>query len=131
MEFGRFLKELRIRRGLSMRELSRRAGISQAYISQMEKGDRGNPKPEVIVKLAPHLNISYPELMNVAGYLVKDNEFTEEEINFLESLDEGTPLIELMKLKPTIDQREITLTELDIAINVIRGLRQTKEKEGT
>lgn len=130
MEFGKLLKELRIKKGLAMRELARRSGVSQAYISQIEKGERGVPKPDVIFKLAPHLDISYSKLMNAAGYIVKDDDFTEEEIEFLNNLEEGTPLMELIKLKPTVDQKEVTYTELDLAVNVIRSLRNTKEKEG-
>jgi transcriptional regulator with XRE-family HTH domain len=129
MDFGRYLKELRIRRGLSMRELSRRSGVSQAYISQLEKGKRGTPKPEVIFSLYPHLDISYSKLMNAAGYLVKDEEFTEEELEFLQQIEQGASLQELVKFKPTVDGKEVTLSELEFAVNVIRSLREQKEKE--
>jgi transcriptional regulator with XRE-family HTH domain len=129
MDFGRYLKELRIIRGLSMRELSRRSGISQAYISQIESGERGTPKPEVIFKLYPHLDVSYNKLMNAAGYIVKDDEFTEEEMEFLKQIDEGVSLQELIKHKPVVDGQEVSLSELEFAVQVIRTLRQQKEKE--
>jgi transcriptional regulator with XRE-family HTH domain len=129
MDFGRYLKELRITRGLSMRELSRRSGISQAYISKMESGERGTPKPDVIFKLYPHLDVPYHKLMNAAGYIVKDDEFTEEEIEFTKSLDTGATLLELIKHQPKIDGKDVSLSELEFAVNVIRSLREQKKKE--
>jgi transcriptional regulator with XRE-family HTH domain len=128
MEFGSFLKELRIKQGLSMRELSRRSGISQAYISQIEMGKKGVPSPEQLLKLAPHLDVNYMELMKAAGYVIADDNFTNEEIEFLKQLDEGLPLLELLKLQPTIDEKKVTLPELELAVDVIRSLRKTKEK---
>lgn len=128
MDFGRYLKELRIKRGFSMRELSRRSNVSQAYISQIERGER-HPKPEVIFKLAPPLDISYVKLMNSAGYLVKDEEFTQEELDYLKGIEEGTNIIDLIKHKPLLDGKEVTLSELEFAINIIRTYREQKEKE--
>jgi HTH-type transcriptional regulator, competence development regulator len=128
MEFGRYLKEIRIKSGLSMRELSRRSGISHAYISQLESGKKDTPTPEVLMNLSNHLEINYMDLMKAAGYVMVDEDFTEEEIEFLQQLDDGVPILELLKLKPTIDEKEVTLPELELAVDVIRSLRNTKEK---
>lgn len=128
MDFGRYLKEVRIKKGLSMRELSRRSGVSQAYISQLESGKKGTPTPEQLFKLAPCLDIDYMDLMKAAGYVMEDSDFTEEELAFLKDIEEGKPLIELIKHKPTIDHREVTKEELEIAVDLIRSLRK---REGT
>lgn len=128
MDFGSYLKELRIKQGLSMRELSRRSGISQAYISQIETGKKGVPSPEQLMKMYPYLDIDYMQLMKAAGYVMVDEDFTEEEVEFLKQLDDGIPLLELLKLKPTLDEKEVTHTELELAVDVIRTLRKTKEK---
>lgn len=128
MEFGNFLKEIRIKQGLSMRELERRSKVSQAYISQIEKGER-HPKPEIIFKLAKPLDISYVKLMNAAGYIVQDDEFTEEELAFLSDVEAGKPLTDLMKHKPIIDDKEVTMAELEFAVDIIRSLRKKEEKE--
>ncbi|MDN4525364.1 helix-turn-helix domain-containing protein [Fictibacillus fluitans] len=125
--FGDYLRELRIKRGLSMRELSRRSKISHAYISQIENGERGRPSPESVLKLAPHLDVDVTKLMNAAGYTVPHEEFTEEELEFLKELDDGAPLVELIKHRPTIDGKDVTIGELEFAVNVIRSLRQTKK----
>jgi transcriptional regulator with XRE-family HTH domain len=132
MNFGRYLKEMRIRRGLSMRELAKRSNLSHSYLSLVESGKRGNPTPEQLLKLAPNLDVDYMELMKMAGYVMEDIEFTNEELEFLlqkleQKLDEeGLPIFELLKLHPTIDNKEITPTELELAINVIRSLRKTQ-----
>jgi transcriptional regulator with XRE-family HTH domain len=125
-EFGNYLKRIRIKRGLSLRELARRSEVSQSYLSLVESGKRGIPTPEQLLKIAPHLKIDYLDLMKAAGYLMIDHELTGEEKQFLKDVEEGTPLSQLIKkFKPTIDEKEITLTELDFAINVIRNLRKT------
>ncbi len=68
MDFGKYIKQLRESRALSVRELARRSGVSFAHISQIESGQRGIPKPETIKKLADGLNWEFDDLMHNAGY---------------------------------------------------------------
>ncbi|WP_240344094.1 helix-turn-helix transcriptional regulator [Paenibacillus sp. SYP-B3998] len=56
-------------KGFTIRELADRSGVSAAYISQLENGNRGVPSPDVLMKLSEGLNTSYSELMEIAGYL--------------------------------------------------------------
>ncbi|MGM0807574.1 MAG: helix-turn-helix domain-containing protein [Bacillota bacterium] len=126
MNFGKYLEELIIRRGLSLRELGKRAGISHSFLSLVINGKRGTPSPEQLLKLAPHLEIDYMELMKNAGYVTEDIEFDKEELEFLDKLDSRVPIVELLKLNPTIDDKEVTETELELAIDVIRSLRKTQ-----
>lgn len=69
MNFGEHIKKIRTEKGLSMRELERRSGLSQSYISQLEKGIQQNPKNETIQKLALGLNTDYQELLRKAGHV--------------------------------------------------------------
>jgi SOS-response transcriptional repressor LexA/DNA-binding XRE family transcriptional regulator len=71
-KFGEKLKELRKNKGLKIRELEALASVSNAYLSQLENGKRGKPSPEIIKKLAPHLGVTYTELMKMAGYITED-----------------------------------------------------------
>jgi SOS-response transcriptional repressor LexA len=71
-KFGEKLKELRKNKGLKIRELESLAGVSNAYLSQLENGKRGKPSPDIIKKLAPHLGVTYTELMKLAGYITED-----------------------------------------------------------
>lgn len=130
MEFGRLLKELRIKQGLSTHDLAKKSGVSQAYISQIERGAKTTPpKPDKIFKLHRHLGIGYSKLMRAAGYYVPDDSFNENELKVMESIEKGVPLVDLLKHKPLVDDIEITQTELEFAENVIRNYRKSVKKE--
>lgn len=77
MNFYEALKRYRKQKGLTIRELAERSGVSTAYISQLEHGNRGIPSPEVLNKLSEGLNMSYSELMKVAGYLEPRQDLTQ------------------------------------------------------
>jgi len=66
--FGQFLKSLRERQRLSLRDVEKEAGVSNAYISQIEKGDRPPPRPDILKKLAQTYKITVRELLMRAGY---------------------------------------------------------------
>jgi transcriptional regulator with XRE-family HTH domain len=71
MNFYEQLRDMRKLKGFTIRELADRSGVSAAYISQLENGNRGVPSPDVLMKLSEGLNTPYSELMNIAGYLEK------------------------------------------------------------
>lgn len=72
MYFYDQLRDMRKLKGFTIRELADRSGVSAAYISQLENGNRGVPSPEVLMKLSEGLNVSYSSLMELAGYLEKE-----------------------------------------------------------
>jgi transcriptional regulator with XRE-family HTH domain len=74
MDFYESLKDMRKLKGYTIRELADRSGVSAAYISQMENGNRGVPSPDVLSKLSEGLNIPYSDLMKAAGYLERSDE---------------------------------------------------------
>ena len=67
--FGHFLKSLRKRQHMSLRDVERESGVSNAYLSQLESGDRPPPRPEMLKKLARAYNVTVRELLLRAGYL--------------------------------------------------------------
>lgn len=67
-EFGSYLKTLRTQKKLTARQLDLYSGVSHSYISQMERGARGIPSPDILKKLAKPLGVDYEELMMKAGY---------------------------------------------------------------
>ena len=73
MEFGEYIRKIRKEKGISARELSRRTGISQAYLSQLETGKYKNPTKKVVIDLANGLNISRVEPLRKAGYLSEED----------------------------------------------------------
>ena len=67
--FGQFLKSLREKQRLSLREAEKESGVSNAYIAQIEKGDRPAPSPDILKKLAQAYNVTVREMLMRAGYL--------------------------------------------------------------
>lgn len=67
-EIGPYLRELRQRTGISLREASRRSGVSDPYLSQVERGLR-MPGPNILKRLAPVYGVTTRELMERAGHL--------------------------------------------------------------
>ncbi len=62
------LRTHRVAAGLTLREVERRTGISNAYLSQLENGHTTNPSPRLLEKVADAFGCSYSELMEAAGY---------------------------------------------------------------
>lgn len=78
MKLGEFLVEARKERGYSQRDLASRCGVSPAEVSRVESGVRQKPAPAVLRAMADALVVSYPRLMQLAGYIEETRE--EEEI---------------------------------------------------
>jgi transcriptional regulator with XRE-family HTH domain len=54
---GELVKRARLRRGLTMRELSRISGVTQAGISLLESGQTKNPKTDTVLAIATALGV--------------------------------------------------------------------------
>lgn len=67
-ELGPFLRASRERCGLSLRGVERSAGVSNAYLSQLESGKIRQPSPLVLHKLAGLYEVPYSLVLERAGY---------------------------------------------------------------
>src|SRR5687768_4568923 len=65
---GDYLKEQRVASRLSLRQLAEQAGVSNPYLSQIERGLR-RPSAEVLQQIAKALRISAEQLYIRAGIL--------------------------------------------------------------
>lgn len=65
---GGYLKEQRVSAQLSLRQLAEQAGVSNPYLSQIERGLR-RPSAEVLQQIAKALRISAEQLYVRAGIL--------------------------------------------------------------
>ena len=72
-ELGSFIREQRRSARLSLRKLSDLAGISNPYLSQIERGLR-KPSAEILQAIAKALRISAETLYIRAGILEEDRE---------------------------------------------------------
>ena len=71
-DLGAFIREQRSTARLSLRRLSELAGISNPYLSQIERGLR-RPSAEILQQIAKALRISAETLYVQAGILEKPN----------------------------------------------------------
>ncbi len=69
MDLGSYLTQVRKDRGFSLRDLGEQCGVSSAEICRIENGQRRHPSPAVLRALADTLVVSYPYLMQLAGYM--------------------------------------------------------------
>jgi transcriptional regulator with XRE-family HTH domain len=69
---GDYLREQRVAASLSLRQLAEQAGVSNPYLSQIERGLR-RPSAEVLQQLAKALRISAETLYVRAGILDPDD----------------------------------------------------------
>lgn len=67
-DLGQFIRQQRERSALSLRKLADRAGISNPYLSQIERGLR-RPSADILKSLARALSISAETLYERAGLL--------------------------------------------------------------
>ena len=67
-DVGTFIKEHRTRSALSVRKLADQAGISNPYLSQIERGLR-KPSAEILMSIARALDIRTESLYERAGLL--------------------------------------------------------------
>lgn len=72
-ELGAFIRDQRRNARLSLRKLSDLAGISNPYLSQIERGLR-KPSAEILQQIAKALRISAETLYVRAGILDEDRE---------------------------------------------------------
>ncbi len=68
-EFGEKLRQCRTLKSLTLRDVERETGISNAYLSQLEQAKVNEPSPHILQKLAVFYEIPYGTLLRLAGYL--------------------------------------------------------------
>jgi len=65
---GQKLKELRRKKGWSVRKLAQEAGVSKSTVSDVELGKR-RPTADYLIKIAQALNMEERELLEWYGYV--------------------------------------------------------------
>jgi transcriptional regulator with XRE-family HTH domain len=73
MTFGRLLRKLRTKKGVSIKQLAPALGLNYTYISKLENS-KVNPSSEVVEKMSHYFDYDSDELMVAAGKLPKDVE---------------------------------------------------------
>ncbi|MFZ0277641.1 MAG: helix-turn-helix transcriptional regulator [Candidatus Sulfotelmatobacter sp.] len=71
--FGSYMRRLRKSKGLTLKQVETQAEVSNAYISQIERGLRNPPQPDILRRLARVYDVPHRELLIVAGHLEEDS----------------------------------------------------------
>lgn len=71
-ELSKLIKEERMKKELSQRELARIVGIDNATISRIEKGTIKRPTIEVLSSLSGVLDINFHKLIEMCDYNIND-----------------------------------------------------------
>ena len=56
------IKQYRIEKNMTLKELAEKSGISAGYLCHLERGSRGNPSTEVMENIAMVLKKTIPEI---------------------------------------------------------------------
>ena len=114
---GSELKKLRESKGDSLRQVEKQTGVSNAYLSQLESGKVTKPAPNILHKLSEHYGTSYKKLMELAGYLNRQNS-SESETHSLTSLQ-----VELLR-----EGEDLTADEVKAVAAFIRYVRAERKQ---
>lgn len=78
VDFGEIIKRIRTDKDLTLKAAAELTGIAEAYLWQLENGERKSPRPETIKKLADGYGVPAQHLLSCAGYLPTKEEMKEE-----------------------------------------------------
>lgn len=67
---GEKLRQCRNLKGLTLRDVERKTGISNGYLNQLEQDKVKQPSPHILHKLAECYKVPYENLLELAGYIV-------------------------------------------------------------
>ncbi|AIC95416.1 helix-turn-helix domain-containing protein [Shouchella lehensis] len=129
--FGQFIKELRIDKEITIKELASMSGVSAAQISRLESGVRKSSKPETVKALADALGVDHKTAMERAGYGFEDEEKTlTNEQEFIKDIEREMTDEELLAKYPiTIDGRTLTSAEAKGVIAFVRAQRSLGDND--
>jgi transcriptional regulator with XRE-family HTH domain len=100
------LKELRLKKKLSLQELADAVGVSKAHVWELETGKSKNPSVELLSKLAKHFEVPVAQLMG------EDPEASEED----------QELVAMFR-----DLKDLTPRDREILRSTIMSMKKTKD----
>lgn len=122
-DFGLYLKKLRLERKMTIRQLEMKSGLSNGYLSHVERGLRGIPKPDSIKKLSTALHVPFEEMMIKAGHMREQKDIVYELSNKLLEVMKESKKIDLSEYKDyefLIDGKEVSLEYMEKLLMIAR-----------
>lgn len=109
-DIGSYIHQQRSSAKISLRQLSKLAGVSNPYLSQIERGVR-KPSAEILQQIAKGLRISAEALYVQAGIL---------------DLPEGGPVLDAIRADTELSERQKT-----VLLDVYESFRRQNRDEST
>lgn len=76
---GKRIRELRIKKGLSLNQLADRATVAKSYLSYIERGLQKNPSVQFLQKVSEVLEVDIETLVGEVGHVPEDEEKLDDE----------------------------------------------------
>ncbi|MED2940697.1 helix-turn-helix transcriptional regulator [Cytobacillus horneckiae] len=130
---GNLLRELRGKE--SLREASKRIGISHTYLDTIEKGydkrsgKEVSPSPDTLKLISSAYNYPYKKLLILSGYIDDDNEVEDEEKRKATIIDKIKT--EFPDADPMFnDLASFTADDMEEVYDYIKYIKSKKDKKG-
>src|SRR5690606_5739611 len=116
--FGKHLRELRAARALTLKEMAKGLGVSPAYLSALEHGNRGRPSSGFVQQISAYFNLAWDDVdelkrlaelshprivVDTAGLSPRATELANRLAERIGKLDEDTIELMLAELEATDD----------------------------
>ncbi|WP_277301168.1 helix-turn-helix domain-containing protein [Veillonella montpellierensis] len=116
------IRELRKNNGLTMKEVAKRVGVSEATISRWESGQIANMKRDKIALLADTLHINPSDILGIDEY--RQGYYTDPEVAEYANKLKNNPDMRLL-----FDAAEdMSKDDIDFVVNMIDKLKQREGK---
>ncbi len=119
--FGEVLKELRKKRNMTLRDVELATGISNPYLSQIERGERGIPTIKFLRRLADVYHVSVNKLIEVGTKEMNNKSF-----NFKE-VDQDTVFVSKGFKKLSKKSKSVLKSFLSYLLEEERSIRNKKQ----
>lgn len=119
--FGGVLKELRKKRNMTLRDVELATGISNPYLSQIERGERGIPTVKFLRRLADVYHVSVNKLIEVGT-----REMNNKSIN-LKEVDQDTVFVSKGFEKLSKKSKSVLKSFLSYLLEEERSIRNKKQ----
>lgn len=116
------IRELRKNNGLTMKDVAKRVGVSEATISRWESGQIANMKRDKIALLADTLHINPSDILGIDEY--RQGYYTDSEVAEYANKLKNNPDMRLL-----FDAAEdMSKDDIDFVVNMIDKLKQREGK---
>jgi len=116
-DLGKMLKQQRVMRELTLRELATASGVSSSHLGRIERGERF-PSARILQKIATPLAFEEGQLLTLAGYLSPQPSTAVQNEAHIERLD---PYVARVLAEESVEMQRTVIGILSILKSLARG----------